>query len=173
MTHWVIAIPAYHRQVLIRPALDSTLAQDAAGLEGIDRIGMMKVGIILKPNGILLLTTRSRGFEYHGYPFDFWRYEIDDIKILFSELSIEVIEKDPEAPGVFIKASKPVAFRERDLSTHELYSMVRRKRCRNIEEFDILFFRFKRRVRRVLSRSLPARAKASIKDVILEEKKIS
>lgn len=98
---------------------------------------------ILKPNGILLLTTRSRGFGYHGYPFDFWRYEVDDMRILFSEFSIEAIERDPEAPGVFVKARKPVPFFEKDLKTHKLYSMVRRKRCRNIREFDILFFKFK------------------------------
>ena len=128
---------------------------------------------ILKPDGILLCTTRSRGFEYHGYPFDFWRYEIDDMRILFSEFSIEAIETDPEAPGVFVKAHKPVPFRERDLKTHELYSMIRRKRCRNIQEFDILFFKFKQTVRLVLSRILPARVKTSIKNVIFEKEKIS
>jgi SAM-dependent methyltransferase len=137
------------------------------------RRGVSNLKGILKPNGILLLTTRSRGFEYHGYPFDFWRYEVDDMRILFSEFSVEAIESDPEAPGVFVKARKPVPFRERDLKNHELYSMIRHKRCRNIQEFDILFFKFKRMVRRVLSRILPARVKASIKNVICEEKKIS
>ncbi len=124
---------------------------------------------VLKPEGVLLLTTRSKGFEYHGYPFDFWRYEVEDMRTLFSEFSIEAIEKDPEAPGVFVKARKPVSFREGDLRAHELYSMIRRKRCRNIQEFDILFFR----LRRVLSGILPARIKSSIKNAIGEGEKIS
>lgn len=136
------------------------------------RRGVSNLKGILKPNGILLLTTRSKGFEYHGYPFDFWRYEVDDMRILFSEFSIEVIERDPEAPGVFIKAHKPVPFSERDLKTHELYSMIRAKRCGDIKEFDILFFKFKQMVRRVLSRILPTRAKASIKKVVIGERKI-
>jgi SAM-dependent methyltransferase len=98
---------------------------------------------ILKPNGILLLTTRSRGFGYHGYPFDFWRYEVDDMKVVFSDFSIEVIEKDPLHPGVFVRARKPFSFHEKDSETHELFSIVRYRRCRNISDFGILLRRFR------------------------------
>jgi SAM-dependent methyltransferase len=121
---------------------------------------------ILKPNGILLLTTRSKLFPYHGYPFDFWRYEVEDIEAIFSDLSIEIIERDPLAPGVFVKAHKPIDFSEKDMKDHGLYSIVRSRRCTNIHEFDILRFKAKRLPRLMLSRILPAQVKASIKRVI-------
>jgi SAM-dependent methyltransferase len=114
---------------------------------------------VLKPNGILLLTTRSQGFPYHAYPFDFWRYEVDDVKIIFSDLSIDVIERDPLNPGVFIKAHKPVSFFEKNLEAYDLYSIIRQKRCKNIRKFDIPFFKIvKRPIRKLLSRIMPTRA---------------
>lgn len=124
---------------------------------------------IMRPNGVLLLTTRSKGFLYHGYPFDFWRYEVDDMKILFSDLSIEVIERDSFAPGVFVKAHKPVAFFEKNPKAHELYSIIKLRRCRDICEIDILFFKVFLKVKsliRLLQRILPTRLKTILKKVI-------
>ncbi len=114
---------------------------------------------VLKPNGILLLTTRSKGFPYHGYPFDFWRYEVDDMDAIFSDLSVEAIEKDPSMPGVFVKVRKPVSFTEKNLEGYEVFSMITLRPCKNISEFDILLFKTKR----FLSRMLPAGMKATIK----------
>ena len=89
---------------------------------------------ICRQGGIILITTRSQGFKYHGYPYDFWRYESDDMKIIFSDFLIEKIEKDELSPGVFIKAKKPEVFFEKDLSSYTLYSIIDDKRVRTIDE---------------------------------------
>lgn len=88
--------------------------------------GIHNLKHILKPGGVLYLTTRSRGFPYHGWPFDYWRYTTTDIKRMFSDFKIEILEKDPDVPGVFLKARKPDNFKEVVLSGHKLYSIASR-----------------------------------------------
>jgi len=78
---------------------------------------------ICKPEGIIIITTRSYGFPYHGYPHDFWRYEIADMAEIFADCNLEILEPDESEPGVFMKARKPKGFLELDLSRHELYSV--------------------------------------------------
>jgi SAM-dependent methyltransferase len=78
---------------------------------------------VLKHNGILLITTRSKGFPYHEYPSDYWRYEVSDMEKIFSDFTIEAIEKDTQEPGVFLKARKPMDFNEKDLSAYKLYAI--------------------------------------------------
>ncbi|OQA01233.1 MAG: bifunctional 3-demethylubiquinone-9 3-methyltransferase/ 2-octaprenyl-6-hydroxy phenol methylase [Planctomycetes bacterium ADurb.Bin412] len=124
---------------------------------------------ILKPGGILLLTTRSAPFHYHGYPYDFWRYEVEDIEVIFSDFNIETIEKDPLAPGVFLKAKKPAGWHENDLTKVALHSMVKGRRCRNIRGFDILYFRTKRSTRAFLSKILPTSIKTFLKKIFRRE----
>jgi len=60
---------------------------------------------VCKKDGIILITTVSKGFQKHDYPNDYWRYELDDMKAIFSDCEIRQ-EKDPEIPGVFLKARK-------------------------------------------------------------------
>jgi len=79
---------------------------------------------ILKPGGILLVTTRSRGCVYHGFPFDFWRYEIVDVQQIFSDFSIDVVTSDPDLPGIFLLARKPQVYQENDAHDRKLYSVV-------------------------------------------------
>jgi len=123
---------------------------------------------ILRPNGVLLLTTRSKGFPYHGYPYDFWRYEVDDMKTIFSDLSVEVIETDPLSPGVFVRATKPAMFSERNLDAIDLYSIVTRRRCRDVTGLEVTVRRWRHKARLFLSRmrglGRPASARGNIRD---------
>jgi SAM-dependent methyltransferase len=101
-------------------------------------VGTMKR--LLKSEGTLLITTRSNGFPYHGYPYDFWRYELSDMRVIFTDFTIEALQSDPQDPGVFIKARRPRAFEERDISDIELFSVIREDRCRDIAEAELVKF---------------------------------
>ncbi len=80
---------------------------------------------ILRPDGILIITTRSRGTGYHAFPCDYWRYEISDMKALFSDFNILVLESDPSImPGVFFIGMKPGSFHENKLNRYNLFSIL-------------------------------------------------
>jgi len=83
---------------------------------------------ITKPGGLMLVTTRSEGFPLHGYPFDYWRYEISDMKAIFSDFEMQVLEKDSDDPGVLLFAKKPHSFKEKNLKSHRLFSILVGKR---------------------------------------------
>ena len=95
---------------------------------------------ICKPGGIILITTRSYGFGYHAYPYDFWRYELEDMKNIFSDCELLVLEKDFQKPGVFVKVKKLNKFVEKDLENHKLYSVIVNKREREITDKDFQNF---------------------------------
>lgn len=99
---------------------------------------------LCRPGGILLVTTRSRGFHYHAYPHDYWRYEPEDIRNIFADFTIERVETDPRDPGVFVRAVRPDRFVEKDLSGYLLYSMVTGKRVAEIEEGDSRSYHFRK-----------------------------
>jgi SAM-dependent methyltransferase len=78
---------------------------------------------VLKPGGVILITTRSQGFPFHEWPVDTWRFEVEDMKEIFSDFEIVTVEPDPFEPGVFIKAIKPKKWVEKDLKPVKLYSI--------------------------------------------------
>ena len=65
----------------------------------------------LAPGGLLVLTTRSEGFPYHGYPGDHWRFSAGAMGEIMAAAGMDVLDlradPDPASPGVFVKARKP------------------------------------------------------------------
>ncbi|MFA4981324.1 MAG: methyltransferase domain-containing protein [Candidatus Omnitrophota bacterium] len=98
---------------------------------------------ICRPGGVILVTTRSYGFPYHEFPYDLWRYELNDFEHIFSDYGVEKLESDDCEPGVHLKAIKPGNFHEKDLTGYKLYSMVLNKRVGAID--DKVFSDFKKR----------------------------
>lgn len=82
---------------------------------------------ICKPGGIIMISTRSLGFGYHAYPYDFWRYELEDMRLLFQDCEILTLEKDPQDPGVLLKAKK-LSEEVADSSHLLLYNILANKR---------------------------------------------
>lgn len=118
---------------------------------------------VLRPGGVLLLTTRSPGFPYHAWPHDYWRYNADDLRGILSDLRIEAIEADPSAPGVLVQARKPLDFAERDPGALRLSTVVGgRRRRRPPSRPRVLLHRFAVRARHAtraaVERVAPSRA---------------
>ena len=72
------------------------------------RTAVNNMKLVLRSGGYIYITTRSKGFSYHGYPYDYWRFEASDLIKIFRDFEIIKIERDWEAPGAFLKARKPI-----------------------------------------------------------------
>jgi SAM-dependent methyltransferase len=94
---------------------------------------------VLRPGGHLLVTTRSPGFPYHAYPYDFWRYEPDDLRVIFGDMEIITIERDSASPGVFMLARRPEAFLERTTPV-ALFSIITGRRSRTVSDLQVRLF---------------------------------
>lgn len=92
---------------------------------------------ICKPEGTILFIVPSR-WSYHGFPYDFWRYNREDVEYIFSDCTILILEEDKNAPSlVYAKIKKTANFIENNLSEYELYSVVMRRRVRQLEDKDL------------------------------------
>jgi SAM-dependent methyltransferase len=124
---------------------------------------------VLRPGGLLVITTRSPGFPLHGYPYDFWRYEPDDMRAIFADFASVEIEPDSEAePGVFVRARKhagappdPV-----DLDMFALHSVLYRRRSHDVSAARFALVRVGwggwRRVKKIV----PIAAKNRLRDYL-------
>jgi SAM-dependent methyltransferase len=79
---------------------------------------------VTRPGGLIVVTTRSRGFALHGFPHDHWRYEPEDMRAIFADCTIERLERDI-TPGIFVAARRPTAddWQPLDLSGYALWSI--------------------------------------------------
>jgi SAM-dependent methyltransferase len=100
------------------------------------RLVVNNMKTVLKRGGYIYITTRSFGFPLHSYPYDFWRYEIEDMQRIFSDFEILKLIRDHEAPGVFLKAKKPFNYRQNDLQGISLYSMILNMRTASIPNLE-------------------------------------
>ena len=100
---------------------------------------------VLRPGGHLLVTTRSPGFPYHAYPYDFWRYTPDDMRTIFADMEVQTVETDSASPGVFMFARRPDVFAERTRAI-ELVSIITGRRQRSITNWQIRLFKLRRAV---------------------------
>jgi SAM-dependent methyltransferase len=90
---------------------------------------------VLRADGMIYITTRSFGFKFHEYPFDYWRYEEIDMKKIFSDFKIISVKNEGKTcPGVFVKAMKTSGSPPPDLWDISLYSMVTNKRTKEIPD---------------------------------------
>jgi SAM-dependent methyltransferase len=129
------------------------------------RSAVSNMKTVLRPGGTLLLTTRSRGFHLHGYPWDYWRFELDDMRAIFGEFDIDALEADAIAPGVFLKASKPASPSPVNLSQIRLYSVITQSRKHEISATDEAVFKVRFRIHRLYRNLVPERIRARVKRV--------
>jgi len=81
---------------------------------------------VCSPKGYILITTRSKGFGYHSYPEDYWRYSLFDMMNIFSDFIIWKLENDSiDQAGVFVKVQKPDLWIRRNLFNISLHKMVK------------------------------------------------
>ena len=91
---------------------------------------------VMRPGGLIVLTTRSRGFPLHDYPGDFWRYEPEDMRVIFADCDLLRMERDEADPGIFVAVRIPEdpAWEPLDLSGWALWSIHSDTRRLDAEE---------------------------------------
>ena len=67
------------------------------------RCVVRNIKYLCKAGGLIVISVPSRGFPYHNPP-DFWRFSLEQIRQIFSDTKIELLEEDPQIQGVLLRA---------------------------------------------------------------------
>ena len=77
---------------------------------------------VLSPNGLLLIITKSLGFNSHPRINDFWRFDSSDMSKIFGDMKILSNQKLSNN-GIFVKVVRPIKASFKDLSTVNVHSV--------------------------------------------------
>lgn len=83
--------------------------------------GMLRA---VRPGGQLLLTTRGPGFWRHDHPGDYWRFTcplLARVLVTAGDMDLQLLQPDPDWPGVFVLASKPMVWRPEPISGYAAF----------------------------------------------------
>ena len=47
------------------------------------RLAVWNMATVLRTDGLLVLTTRAPGFPRHDHPADYWRFSVEELRLLF------------------------------------------------------------------------------------------
>lgn len=94
---------------------------------------LYQMSSVLRPGGILIITTRSPGFELHDYPVDYWRFSHEDFAEIFNPIGEVLLLRDdltlgwPCGVGIGVrKLANPATLRGwyENIMRRTVYSMV-------------------------------------------------
>jgi len=85
------------------------------------KTAVLNMKTVLKPGGLLMLSTCTRNFAKHDHPGDYWRFEKEDFEKIFADFNISKINLTPEHNSIQMLARKPGTWQPIDLSSIEVY----------------------------------------------------
>lgn len=86
------------------------------------REAVIQMERVLKKGGLMIVSTPKPGFKYHGWPYDYWRYTLDDWRKILIDFE-EVYAVDWRPSGCLYVARKLRNGITVDLSDIELYAV--------------------------------------------------
>jgi len=119
---------------------------------------------VLKIGGNLFVTTVDKGFPYHGYPMDFWRFSKEDFNYIFRDMRILTIEEDLPRQGIYMKAERrPIIGIEYNIKLYSILLKMRTDQTPNLHWLYGLYL--KRRIRKLAVTVTPRWIKNIIKKI--------